>query len=63
MYAWLWNHLPGPVPVRAVVALLLIVAVVVLCFWQVFPWVATKLPVDNLDQQPGAVADQPWRSL
>lgn len=51
MYAWLWQHLPGPTPVRALVAIALVVVVVALCFVWVFPWVADRLPVDNLDQQ------------
>lgn len=56
MYAWLWERLPGPVPVRILIALLAVAAVVVVCFWWVFPWVAQRLPVDNFDQQTSAVS-------
>ena len=56
MYAWIWDHLPGPTAARVAVSVLVIAALVVVCFAWVFPWVATRLPVDNFDQQPGAAA-------
>ena len=56
MYAWIWGHLPGPTAVRAVIFVLLVALVVVVCFTWVFPWVAARLPVDNVNQQPGASA-------
>jgi hypothetical protein len=37
VYAWIWRHLPGPWPVRTVVALVLVAAVVLLLFTVVFP--------------------------
>jgi hypothetical protein len=44
MYAEMWRRLPGPTPLRAVVALVLIfVAVAVLFLW-VFPWAEQHLP-------------------
>lgn len=39
MYAWVWRHLPGPWPVRALGALLLTAAVVVALFLWGFPWI------------------------
>ena len=44
MYAWIWRHLPGPVPVRLVVALVLVATVVLLLFTTVFPWAERSLP-------------------
>ena len=37
MYPWIWRHLPGPVGVRAVTALLLVLAVAALLLFVVFP--------------------------
>ncbi len=62
MYAWFWSHLPGPTAVRVLVVVAVVAALIVVCFAWVFPWVATKLPVDNFDQQPGAAAADHWRS-
>jgi hypothetical protein len=48
MYGWIWRHLPGPVLVRALVALVLATAVVLLLFTVVFPWAEGALPfLDN----------------
>jgi hypothetical protein len=44
MYAWIWRHLPGPVPVRLLTALVLTAAVVLLLFTVVFPWAEDSLP-------------------
>jgi hypothetical protein len=44
MYAWVWRHLPGPWPVRTLVALALVAAVVVVLFNTVFPWAEDSLP-------------------
>lgn len=44
MYAWLWNHLPGPTPVRALIALALLLGVVAVLFLWVFPWLEPILP-------------------
>lgn len=54
MYAWIWAHLPGPTAVRALIAVLALVAIVLVCFTWVFPWVAARLPVDNFEQQSAA---------
>lgn len=56
MYSWIWEHLPGPVAVRVIVAALLIALIVVVLFGWVFPWVAPHLPVDNVGQNAQAVA-------
>ena len=47
MYGWLWRHLPGPVPAR--VALLVVVATVVLaaCFQWLFPAISPLMPFND----------------
>jgi hypothetical protein len=44
MYGWIWRHLPGPWPVRSLLAAVLVAAVVVLLFTIVFPWAEHSLP-------------------
>lgn len=44
MYTWIWRHLPGSWPVRAVVALVLVAATVGVLFTVVFPWAEHALP-------------------
>jgi hypothetical protein len=38
MYAWVWRHLPGPWPVRTLIAIVLAAAIVVALFLWGFPW-------------------------
>ncbi len=47
MYGWIWRHLPGPLPVRLLTALLLILAVVAVCFVWVFPAIAPHMPFNQ----------------
>ena len=47
MYGWIWRHLPGPVPVRALIAAVLIAAVLVVCFLWVFPAVSPLMPFND----------------
>ena len=56
MYAELWQRLPGPSSVRALVALALILAVVAVLFLWVFPWAEQHLPFleVTVDQGSGA---------
>ena len=44
MYGWIWRHLPGPWPVQALQAVVLVAAVVLLLFTTVFPWAEQSLP-------------------
>ena len=37
MYVWIWRHLPGHIAIRALTALLLILAVSALLLFVVFP--------------------------
>ncbi len=48
MYARLWRLLPGPPLVRALLAVLLALAVVVLLWTVVFPLVEPLLPLDDV---------------
>ena len=48
MYAWIWQHLPGPAPVKALQALLLVAAVVALLLFVVFPWGEPLLPFNDV---------------
>ena len=54
MYAWLWRHLPGPAPVRAVTAVLLFLLVVAVLFGWVFPWLEPRLPFTDVTVDPAA---------
>lgn len=47
MYAWIWRHLPGIWPVRALIYLALIAAVVVALFLWVFPWAVETFGLDR----------------
>ena len=38
MYGWIFRHLPGPLVIRILEALILIAAAVWLLFEYVFPW-------------------------
>jgi hypothetical protein len=53
VYAWIWQHLPGPTSVRVVLAVLLVAGAVALLFMLVFPWAVTVLPGQEVvvDQQ------------
>ncbi len=44
MYAWIWNHLPGPTWARAIIATLALAVVVLVLFEWVFPEVSALLP-------------------
>lgn len=48
MYPWIWRHLPGPLPVRLLLAVVLAAAVVALLFTVVFPWVEPRLPFTDV---------------
>lgn len=48
MYGWIWRHLPGPVALRLLQALVLLVAVLALLLLVVFPWVEGRLPYSDV---------------
>lgn len=47
MYTWIWRHLPGPLALKTLQALLLIAAVCALLLFVVFPAVEPHLPIDR----------------
>ena len=47
MYGWIWRHLPGPRPVRALVVVLLLAGVLVVCFGWVFPAISPLMPFND----------------
>ncbi|WP_324275480.1 hypothetical protein [Blastococcus brunescens] len=48
MYGWIWQHLPGGRGVKALQALVLVLAVVALLLFVVFPWVEPHLPFNDV---------------
>lgn len=47
MYGWLWGKLPGPTAAKAVWMTLIILAVVAVLWFVVFPWAQLHLPIDG----------------
>lgn len=52
MYAWIWRHLPGPFPVRALIALVVVAVVVGALFAWAFPWLDSRMPFNNVTVIP-----------
>lgn len=48
MYAWVWRHLPGPLPVRLLVVLALCTAVAYGLFMWIFPWADDVLNISDV---------------
>lgn len=48
MYAWIWRALPGPVAVRVLLALVLLLALLALLMTVVFPAVEPLLPFNDV---------------
>ena len=48
MYGLLWRLLPGPVWIRVILAILLVLAVVAVCFTWAFPAVAPFMPFNDI---------------
>jgi hypothetical protein len=57
MYAWLWRHLPGNLAVRLTSALLLLLGVLALLFFVVFPYVEPRLPFQDVTVGDEATQD------
>jgi hypothetical protein len=49
MYGWLWRHLPGSTSWRLLQLLVLLVGVVALLLFVVFPAVEPHLPFNNVN--------------
>ena len=54
MYAWIWRKLPGPTAAKAVEAVVLLAAVVLLLFTVVFPWLEPRLPFNQVTVDEGS---------
>jgi hypothetical protein len=54
LYGWIWKHLPGPWPLKALLALALLIAVVLVLFQWVFPWLEPRLPFNQVTVDEGA---------
>ena len=48
MYVWIWRHLPGPLAIRLIEVLILLLAVVALLFFVIFPWLEPYLPFEHV---------------
>ncbi len=48
MYAWLWRRLPGPLAARLLTVAVLLVGVLALLMFVVFPAVDPLLPLNNV---------------
>jgi hypothetical protein len=48
MYVWIWRHLPGPMAVKLLQTLVLLVAVVALLLFVIFPWIEPHLPISQV---------------
>jgi hypothetical protein len=48
MYGWIWRHLPGGVTLKTAQALVLVLVVVALLLFVVFPWVEPRLPLNDV---------------
>ena len=48
MYGWIWRHLPGGTWGKALLSLVLVVAVCALLLFVVFPWVEPHLPFNDV---------------
>jgi hypothetical protein len=56
MYGWIWRHLPGNAWVRALISLVLVLAVVFVLFQYVFPWAEPLLPFNDVTVDEGSGA-------
>jgi hypothetical protein len=48
MYSWIWRHLPGGTALRVLTALVLVLSVVALLLFVVFPWIEPHLPFNDV---------------
>ena len=47
VYSAIWRALPGPLPVRILLAALLVLGVVAFCFLWLFPRIAPSMPFND----------------
>jgi hypothetical protein len=48
MYGWIWRHLPGNAWMKALISIVLVLAVVYVLFQYVFPWAEPLLPFNDV---------------
>jgi hypothetical protein len=48
MYVWIWRALPGNAALKAIQSLLLLVGVVALLWFVIFPWAEPLLPFGDV---------------
>lgn len=48
MYHWIWRHLPGPIAAKALLATVLVLGLIALLMFVVFPWAEPRLPFDQV---------------
>jgi hypothetical protein len=48
MYAWIWRHLPGRMPVKVAQAALLVAVLCALLLFVIFPWIEPHLPFTHV---------------
>ena len=48
MYVWLWRHLPGARGLKLLQVTVLVLAVVALLMFVIFPWVEPHLPINQV---------------
>ena len=53
MYGWFWRRLPGPLPVRLLLAALSLLVVLAVLFLVVFPQVEQWLPYSDVGVDGG----------
>ncbi|MCC3652834.1 MULTISPECIES: hypothetical protein [Streptomyces] len=53
MYGWIWRQLPGNTWVRALLSLVLVLAIVFVLFQYVFPWAEPLLPFGDVTVDNG----------
>lgn len=48
MYGWIWRRIPGPIALRVSIAAVLVLGVVALLLFVIFPWLEPMLPFNNV---------------
>ncbi|MEV6898073.1 hypothetical protein [Amycolatopsis sp. NPDC051372] len=48
MYAWIWRRLPGPFAAKLTIAVVLVLGIIALLMFVVFPWLDPLLPFNEV---------------
>jgi hypothetical protein len=64
MYVLIWRRLPGGLPGKLAGSIVLLVGVLALLFFLVFPWAETRLPFNDvtINNSPAAGSPSPSSS-